>query len=487
MKKRYSDYQADHLKVEEAVACCLSNPSSVLETEISNIKNKIDSISIDNWQDSSATTFKVNKNTVSLKLGIIMTSIANVFRKSEQIYDLLNQQLENFKIIDKNYQDTLDKEPKQSDYKKKVEENGNLVERNDTSAYREAHSNWESVLENIKIEGNNCITQIEKYILLLDEINALNITMTATMPYISATLPDVYSPNEFSYNETPVLNYSFECTILEGTGINQEAAEAIMKEFGGSVAVKYYADSGKIGIRYNQGADSIWNSKSNRVDGFNVHESGCGLLSLAGVITSVLSNQAGKVVCVTPTQLARELSNYAATNASGGNLTKYMNNSTGLLGDYHALGEAVSEIYGVSVVVNSTGSLEYNNYENIMDKDTSIMYSCANQSHINSVYAVKGNGQVYECDTGGGKIGFLTNGTTYDPAKRAIYVSSSFGVSDGYLTRNGEIVTSDIGPVNSIISGGKTYDLSRSSDGSYKVTSITESDSKYMENLKNNS
>ena len=194
MKKRYSDYQADHLKVEEAVACCLSNPSSVLETEISNIKNKIDSISIDNWQDSSATTFNVNKNTTSLKLGIILTSITNVFKKSEQVYDLTNQQLDKFKLIDEIYQDILDQKPKQSDYKKKVEENGGLVERNDTSAYEAALSNWEKSKTSAEVEMQGCTDQIEKYFQILDEINSVSISMSASMPFITSQVPEVYSP-----------------------------------------------------------------------------------------------------------------------------------------------------------------------------------------------------------------------------------------------------------------------------------------------------
>ena len=296
MKKRYSNYQEDHKKVEEAVLCCTSNPSSELETEISKIKNKIDCISIENWQDSSATTFKVNKNTVSLKLGIIITSINNVFRKSEQTYDLLNQQLNNFKLLDESYQEILNKEPKQSDYRKRVEENGILVERNDTSAYREAHENWEKTKNLIKAEGETCIDQIDKYFKLLDELNNLSITMTATMPYISAILPEVYKPTTVEYEPiSPVIIQESNAEVVYTTEIPDD-----IKQAGYTVTcygVKGWHFSGrktatKVGVGTGQRAvHDLWNSQGSK------YENGVAVIDDNGV-TRVLvacTSKIGKV------------------------------------------------------------------------------------------------------------------------------------------------------------------------------------------------
>lgn len=213
MKKRYKVYEDDHKKVEEAVACCSSNPSSELKNELTKIKSQIDCISISDWKDSSAVSFKVNRDSASLKLGVVISSVANVFSKSEQIYDLLNQQLNSFKIIDANYQDILNREPKQSDYKKQVEENGVLVEKNDVSAFQNAHEKWKDAKNLIKAEGENCIDQIDEYLDLLDEINSLSITMSSTLPYVSSFVPEVYKPSNVVYEPIAPTTTLVESTV----------------------------------------------------------------------------------------------------------------------------------------------------------------------------------------------------------------------------------------------------------------------------------
>lgn len=196
---RYVDYKQQHEDVVKAVSCILNNPSSELKEELVKIKNQIDSISISDWKDSSYVSFKMNKDMASLKLSTLITSVNNVFSKSEQTYDSLNKQLDNFKIIDDNYQGILDSEPKQSKYKKTTEVNGVMSEVNDVSAYQRAHNDWKDAKELAEIEMNNCDKKIKDFFKILDEINSLSITMSDSMPYVTSSIPSVYFPVSITY------------------------------------------------------------------------------------------------------------------------------------------------------------------------------------------------------------------------------------------------------------------------------------------------
>lgn len=491
MTDYYKQYRDKHSNVKEACECINANSCSKLRDEIESIKSHIDGISLSGWTDSASDEFITNKDICSNKLGIIVSSIESVFMKSEAIYLTLNQELDNLCSLNNKFQST--KKPKLEDYTEKVyftnEEGKREYLRTDTnwSKYKEAQSNYDSLIA----ECENCVENVKKYFNYLEFINNTPITEKGTNNFLQQDIQISISviPN---FSNSSVKNY--RCTILKGTTISQTGAKALEKALGsGNVTVSYYEGTNKIGVRYNQGKGAIWNSKENRVDGFLVHENGCGLLSIAGVLTSVLSSENGCITYVTPTDLASDLSDYSKTNKLEGNgISTYLTNSDGLLGDYHALGKAISEIYGVSVVVNQNphtsgfSGLSYDNYVDITNSNTGIVYSCNKESHINAVFYANNN-KVYECDTSSGCKGYLLNGTQIDSSKRAIYISSqdSFNVDNGYLTLNGDKVNFDIGNATEIIVDNTTYGLTKTSEG-YQVNNIEVSNSTYLENLSTN-
>lgn len=479
MNDYYGKYKQVHEEVIDACKCIQLNNSVKLREEVETIKSSLDKISVSDWQDSVVDKFNSNKESCSNKLKDIIDSIDSVFKKSEEIYYSLNEQLDILKQVNNVYMKT--KKPDRSDYREAIYRNNEdgtkdfLRYETDESKYQEAYLNWKKLVRNCE----DCVLKVEEYFQILTMINDTPITsIAATAFLLNTTIPTVLNPGV-----TLVYNYvkNYLHTVLEGVPVNAKGASILQQTLGGSgnVKVVYYENSNKLGIRYNQGSGAKWNQT--RIDGVKMHESGCGIISLAGVISSVLSNQNGEITYVTPTDLAKDLSTYSKTNGGSG-LTDYVTNSYGLTGDYEKLGRAISEIYGVSVVVNKNGNLSYDNYVNITNSNTGIMYSSKHESHINAVFYANNN-KVYECDTTKNCASYLSSGTNVDPSKRALYISSqdTINVENGMLTMNGSEMNLDIGNADKIIVDGKTYDLTKTSFG-YEVTGFNESNSKYLKN-----
>ena len=99
MNNYYETYKLKHQEIKAACNFITTNSCNNLEIEIQDIKSSIDKITLLNWQDSVVDQFMLNKENCSKKLKDIIDSIEYVFKKAEDTYEKLNEQLENLKNV----------------------------------------------------------------------------------------------------------------------------------------------------------------------------------------------------------------------------------------------------------------------------------------------------------------------------------------------------------------------------------------------------
>ena len=186
MEDYYEKYIDKKQIINQACDCIEKNSSSKLNDEISEIKNAISKLSIDdNWQDKAGSAFKKMISNCIKNLEKIETSISTDFSNSEKIYKLLKLRLEQLKKANELYNSNYTKEPRQSSYtktlEKTIDDEVKKVSVNDVNAYNNAHKSWKTTIDTLQKSCINLSEEIDGYFKQLNEINEKDITMAYTL------------------------------------------------------------------------------------------------------------------------------------------------------------------------------------------------------------------------------------------------------------------------------------------------------------------
>ena len=206
-------YESEYEKAKRAKSNVESSSSSLLERDINNIKSSISGIDISSsWNDSCSILFEENKSKCLNKVDEILTSINSYFKKSEELYILLFQQIELLKTADELYQEKFISEPKKSDYQEEVinSSNNTTYTRTKDSYYKE-HDKWETTIKELENSCKEIQSKIDKCISLLNQINGITLSSNISINVPNLTIPS--SISVLDYSSLPE-DFKFDINVL---------------------------------------------------------------------------------------------------------------------------------------------------------------------------------------------------------------------------------------------------------------------------------
>ena len=427
-------YDTYHDKIQLACDCVDANPCSILNDEVINIKNVIlkPLYSLD-WDDSVKDVFVSNLDICVKDLDLLSESIQTRFKSSEELYRVINNELKNLNNEILAFEGIIDQEPKKSTYKEEVnDEFGNFL-RYIFPGYQTAYDTWTG---NCNSCNSRCLALKQSITEKLSQLEVINGEQTAINSQVSIPLQvNTGNASEFAYFT--------------------EDVDSILN----SNAVEYTRSSdGTLTVRYNQSMGP-WMTT---IDGVSIKRAGCGILSLATALTATFSYQSGTDVIVSPLDVANALNDYANANGAGG-LSTYFPNG---MGSYEGLTDAVSDIYGVTILYNDSNQLTQEQIVNATDTSGAVVYSLRSESHIAAVTGLNDNEKLMIADTGSGRASYVYGTDSFDGGKRSMLVAlGDFGVSGNYLTKNGSTQFADIGNMEHIVINGENYEITRQQVG----------------------
>lgn len=431
-------YEINYPKIVSACECAINKPYSKLNESLEEIieyTKKLVNIPSTTWDDSVKSAFSSNMQSCSDNLNQITTSISEIGTKIDNLYLELPDDFLDFQTTITNLETEINNKPHQKDYRKTDPITGEVSYRD----YERAISKWRDNAKTKKAACESNKTNIENKINLLKQLDGEIINLTEVISSIPGTLN---LKSKFAYYTD-----------------DPNEIDSILK----SSSVELIREGGKLTVRYSQAEKSKWDKT---IGGINLHKSGCGVMSLATALTSSLTYQNGSDVLVTPLDLANALNDY-------GGLSKYFPNG---MGDYDTISKAVSDIYGVTIVYNSSGNINNDQITNVTDTSATVVYSLKNESHVAAVNGVIDEKYII-ADTGKGKASYLLDGTSnFDGGKRYMAISTTdFTISNGKLLKNGSSSYADIGDMQKVAINGEIYSLKRQSAGvSYDGTELYE-------------
>ena len=171
MEDYYKKYIEKAQYINQACDCIDENSSSKLNDEISEIKNVISKLSIDDyWQDKAGSAFKKMIKNCIKNLEKIETSISTDFSNSEKIYKSLKLKLDELKETNISY-NNYSREPIQSSYKKRVattvDGKATEVYVDDVDTFNNEHAKW----QDLKTKCIDLSEEIDSFFKQLDDIN----------------------------------------------------------------------------------------------------------------------------------------------------------------------------------------------------------------------------------------------------------------------------------------------------------------------------
>lgn len=466
MEEFYAPYQSLHEQVIEACECIAGNRCYVLGSEIETIKFALDRITVSSWDDSAASAFIECKNSCANDLGVIVDSIASVFVEGENVYNLLKLQLDNLKAADENYKTIFNSKPVKEDFchtETETNDDGTTHTTTTYPGFDSAIERWNTAIKNITEECNNCIEAITEYENILEQINGVGISASATAGFSAAAVPQIYNPKYFAFSSLLLSVDSQKNDILE----------------------LYASSTNPIYSRFSQG-EGYYGLIAFGPPGKNIYTSGCGVCSFASAISSVLTRQYGQNVSINPGELLDSL------YALGGGRNKETYYSGGLAYDEYTSSKVSRDITSafkdVSIIefdYDTSGVMNQENLEAITNAGGSLCMSLKSRGHFVSVNDNDGNGKFYISDSGigtyqGKAIGINTeitgtSGTGYISGKKvwAIIPNSAITVTGDQISINGVDATS-LPSITAFETAGKAYDVKVNSDGSMLVDGLTE-------------
>ena len=193
-------YDTYHEKIQLACDCINSNPCSILDNEITNIKNVIlkPLYSLD-WDDSVKDVFVSNLDNCSADLDLLSESIQTSFRPSEGLYRQINNDLEKLNTNILNLERAIKAEPIKSNYKEEVQDANGAVTSVTYPGYQTAYNDWQAECSNYNslcLQLKESITNKLKSLELIDG-EAVNIS--GQMNYLLTGLASS-SSNFTTYN-----------------------------------------------------------------------------------------------------------------------------------------------------------------------------------------------------------------------------------------------------------------------------------------------
>ncbi len=419
--------------INKACDCISRNPSNVLLNNIDLLKDSlITPLYKLDWDDSASEIMFENLTISNNNLEKIYNSIESDFKTSEQCYLDIKDQLVTLNENIDDFSNKINDKPSENSYKLEIRNEKNIIVdyKIDRDAYYNALESWQSKCSKA---GNNClqiINNINENLKKLEEINghSLEIQGIDNMNLGFSIGGNAYKFAYFTKDTEAVLNSS---------------------------STEFSRNGGKLTVRFNQGSRSEWNET---IGGISLSKSGCGIMSLATALTATFTYEAGYDVIVTPIDVANALNDYAKYNGKSG-LSTYFPNG---MGSYEGLTDAVSDIYGVTIVYKNTGRLDNEQVSNATNGGGTVVYSLANKSHIAAVTGLNENDALMIADTGSGKAGYVYGTDKFDGGKRSMIISScDFSISDGKLVKDGSTKIPDIGDMTNIVIDGNNYDITR--------------------------
>lgn len=167
----FNDVKDIYVSCKEATDCIKTNPSSNILLAVTESKNKISNISVSNWKDSSKKKFFQSRTSCINKLKIIEESITNVFMKSEELYSLLDSQLENLKTANDECQNIYNNLP--------ISPDEDTIDKEKWNNYYSSLTKWEQNVKNKCNYCEYCLNNINEIKYLLIEIDSVQINAKA--------------------------------------------------------------------------------------------------------------------------------------------------------------------------------------------------------------------------------------------------------------------------------------------------------------------
>lgn len=423
-------YNTYYSKIEKAVTNIVRHPCVNLIENLTNVEDylrKILNISSDEWNDSVKEAVDSNIQICLDNISQTKSSIETNWQKAETLYKELLELLKTLNTETMTLKTLLSEKPKKSHY---MHEEGDGLGNIQITypGYANALSIWN---DECKSKNDEC----EEY------FQSINDKLKELKNIDGETL---------SINSIGIIGIPFN--INSEFAHFTEDSEYIL----GLSSVEYTrGPDGKLTVRYNQ----KYGPWITTIDGVSLEQSGCGIMSLATALTSTFSYKYGRDIIVTPLDVALSLSEYAKANGKSGLGTYFPDG----MGGYEGLTEAVSEIYGVTILYDQSGAaLSKNQVINATDSSSTVVYSLRNQRHIAAVTGSTDSDGLMIADTGKGRATYVYGTNQFDGGKRSMIVSADdFGISGNYLTKNGQTQFADIGSMKFIVIDGQKYEIVR--------------------------
>lgn len=424
-------YNTYYSKIEKAVTNINSHPCVNLFENLTDVEDylqKILDISSDEWNDSAKKAVDSNIQICLDNISQTKSSIETNWQKAETLYKELLELLQKLNTETMTLKTLLSEKPIKSHYMH--EEGDGLGNIHITyPGYANALSIWNG---ECKSKNDECEEYFQSINDKLEELKTID--------------GEILNIN----NSIGIIGMPFN--INSEFAHFTEDADYIL----GLSSVEYTrGPDGKLTVRYNQ----KYGPWIKTIDGVSLEQSGCGIMSLATALTSTLSYKTGNDVIVTPLDVALSLSEYAKANGKSG-LNTYFPNG---MGTYEGLTEAVSDIYGVTILYDQSGAaLSKNQVMNATDSSATVVYSLRNQGHIAAVTGSTDSDKLMIADTGKGKATYVYGTNKFDGGKRSMIVAADdFGISGNHLTKNGQTQFADIGSMKFIVIDGQKYGVVR--------------------------
>ncbi len=209
--KFYNEY---YEKINKACICIQNNPNQEVLNVVDSFNHQIiNSLYKLDWDDSAQAYLMENLKSIVQNVNSIRSSIETDFKTSEELYQLIKENLENLNQKNKEFECIINNKPNRDNFARVIRNEENIVIKTEYPGYSKALADWNIKCFFYDRQCSNLIIQIRANLMNLEKINSIslnesNVATISLNPLISTQLISynfrnseyliINTPNEYS-------------------------------------------------------------------------------------------------------------------------------------------------------------------------------------------------------------------------------------------------------------------------------------------------